>query len=249
MPVQADNGFQPTATDLAAARGARSLLINTPNNPTGVIYNRQTIETIAQTVIENDMWLISDEVYDTQIWRGEHLSPRAIDGMAARTLVVGSMSKSHAMTGSRIGWVIADAPVIEHLRNLATHTTYGVAGFIQDAAHFALTDDPELERRVGAPFARRRKIAMDILDTQNTVRLIPSDGAMYLMLDIRGTGLSGDSFANTLLDHHNIAVMPGESFGQAAAGHIRVAMTAADDALTEALKTLCAFTEDLLPKQ
>ena len=249
VPVQADNGFQPTATDLAAARGARSLLINTPNNPTGVIYNRQTIETIAQTVIENDMWLISDEVYDTQIWRGEHLSPRAIDGMAARTLVVGSMSKSHAMTGSRIGWVIADAPVIEHLRDLATHTTYGVAGFIQDAAHFALTDDPELERRVGAPFERRRKIAMDILDTQNTVRLIPSDGAMYLMLDIRGTGLSGDSFANTLLDHHNIAVMPGESFGQAAAGHIRVAMTVDDDALAEALRTLCAFSEDLLPEQ
>jgi arginine:pyruvate transaminase len=72
---------------------------------------------------------------------------------------------------------------------------------------------------------------------------------MYLMLDIHGTGLSGDSFANTLLDHHNIAVMLGESFGQAAAGHIRVAMTVGDDALTKALRTLCAFAEDLLPEQ
>ena len=71
---------------------------------------------------------------------------------------------------------------------------------------------------------------------------------MYLMLDIRGTGVSGDSFTNTLLDHHNIAVMPGESFGQAAAGHIRVAMTVDDDALAEAVKTLCAFAADLIPE-
>ena len=82
------------------------------------------------------------------------------------------------------------------------------------------------------------------------MRLIPSASAMYLMLDIRGTGVSGDSFANTLLDHHNIAVMPGESFGQAAAGHIRVAMTVDDDdALSGALKTLFTFAADFIPEQ
>ncbi|HGG06516.1 MAG TPA: aminotransferase class I/II-fold pyridoxal phosphate-dependent enzyme, partial [Aliiroseovarius sp.] len=109
VPVQAraEDQFQPDLTALdAAAEGARSLLINTPNNPTGVIYNHETLAGISEVIRGRDMWLISDEVYDTQIWDGAHISPRALPEMAGRTLVIGSMSKSHAMTGSRIGWVI-----------------------------------------------------------------------------------------------------------------------------------------------
>jgi arginine:pyruvate transaminase len=109
-------------------RGARSLLVNSPNNPTGVVYDRATWEVIAQTCIAHDLWLISDEVYDTQVWHGAHISPRSLAGMQERCLVIGSMSKSHAMTGSRIGWICGPVPVIEHLTNLATHTTYGVPG-------------------------------------------------------------------------------------------------------------------------
>ena len=95
---------QESALD-AAAKGATSLLINSPNNPTGVIYNHDTMMGIARVCTDHDLWLISDEVYDTQIWEGEHISPRALPDMADRTMVVGSMSKSHAMTGSRVGWV------------------------------------------------------------------------------------------------------------------------------------------------
>lgn len=248
VPVQAraEDGFQPNADDInALASGAASLLINSPNNPTGVVYTRETLEGIAQVCKRHDLWLISDEVYDTQIWEGEHLSPRALPDMAERTLVIGSMSKSHAMTGSRVGWIVGPKEVIAHLTNLATHTTYGVAGFVQDAALFALRKGPALEDKIAAPFARRRKITVDILGQQNHVRMIPADGAMYVMLDIRDTGLSGEAFANCLLDEHHIAVMPGESFGQAAAGHLRVAMTIDDDTYGAALQTLCAFAAKL----
>ena len=245
IPCDSAHDFQPRAADLeSAAQGARSLLVNSPNNPTGVVYDRATWEAIAKTSIAHDLWLISDEVYDTQVWQGEHVSPRSLQGMQARTLVIGSMSKSHAMTGSRIGWICGPIPVIEHLTNFATHTTYGVPGFIQDAAEFALSQGQELEDEVAAPFRRRRRIALDLVAQQNLVRVVPCSGAMYLMLDMRATGLSGETFAHALLDAHQIAVMPGESFGQAAAGHIRVAMTVADDQFSKALTVLLSFAAE-----
>ncbi|MDO6480645.1 pyridoxal phosphate-dependent aminotransferase [Shimia thalassica] len=242
VQTHAEDAFQPRAEDIAAkAKGAASLLINTPNNPTGTVYSRETLEGIAQVCKDHDLWLISDEVYDTQVWEGTHLSPRALPDMAERTLVVGSMSKSHAMTGSRVGWICGPKDAIENLVNLATHTTYGVAGFIQDAADFALNQGQDLEDKIAEPFRRRRLIAKDILDGQNTVGLIPAQGAMYIMLDIRATRLSGEDFANRLLDEHLIAVMPGESFGQSAAGHVRVAMTVDDESFARALTQLCEF--------
>ncbi len=246
VPTRAKNAFLPQPADIdSAAEGAVSLLINSPNNPTGVVYPRETLEGIAEVCRKRDLWLISDEVYDTQIWEGEHISPRALPGMTERTLVVGSMSKSHAMTGSRCGWIVGPEEIIEHLINLATHTTYGVPGFVQDAASYALSTGTDLEEAIAEPFRRRRALAMEILSRQNTVGLIPAGGAMYLMLNVRATGLSGDEFANALLDQHSIAVMPGESFGTSAAGHVRVAMTIQDDAFATALQTLCNFAAGL----
>ena len=244
--TRAADAFLPRPEALAqAAPGATSLLINSPNNPTGVVYDRATLAHVAQTCQDHDLWLISDEVYDTQVWEGEHLSPRALPGLADRTLVIGSMSKSHAMTGSRCGWIAGPPEAIERLIDLATNTTYGVPGFVQDAAVFALTAGDELEAEIAAPFRRRRQLAHAILAQQSCVGLIPSQGAMYLMLDIRATGLDGEGFATALLETHHIAVMPGESFGSAAAGHIRVAMTIEDDAFAAALSRLCTFAADL----
>lgn len=247
IQTRVEDAFQPRAGDIdACAAGAKSLQINTPNNPTGTVYSRETLEGIADVCKAHDLWLISDEVYDTQVWDGEHISPRALPDMAQRTLVVGSMSKSHAMTGSRCGWVVGPAKVIESLINLATHTTYGVAGFIQDASDFALNQGPAFEEDIAAPFRRRRALGQKILEHQSSVGLIPAQGAMYMMLDIRATGMSGEAFAYALLEAHHIAVMPGESFGAAAAGHIRVAMTIEDGAFVQALETLCEFADTLI---
>lgn len=246
VSTRSSRGFLPEREVLEkAATGAASLLINTPNNPTGAVYPRETLQDIADVVQARDMWLISDEVYDTQVWDGAHLSPRALPGMAERTLVVGSMSKSHAMTGSRIGWIVGPEAVIDGLVNLATNTTYGVPGYIQDAALFGLEAGAELEARVAEPFRRRRGIAARVLAGQQAVRMIPAQGAMYVMLDVRATGLSGEGFANALLDVHRIAVMPGESFGRSAAGHVRVAMTLEDGRFEAALRSLCDFAAGL----
>jgi arginine:pyruvate transaminase len=154
------------------------------------------------------------------------------------------MSKSHAMTGSRIGWIVGPEEAIARMADLATHTTYGVPGFVQDAAEFALAQGSALEFQVAAPFLRRRALALDLLTRQNLVRVQPPQGAMYLMLDIRATGMSGEAFAMALLERHAIAVMPGESFGIAAAGHVRVAMTVADDLFVTALAQLLDFAAE-----
>ena len=248
VPVAARSrdGFQPKADAIAAqATGAKSLLINTPNNPTGAVYSLETLDGIARVSKDHDLWLISDEVYDTQVWEGQHLSPRALPDMAERTLVVGSMSKSHAMTGSRLGWVVAPPEVIENLTFLGNATTYGVPGFVQEAGLHALSLGTDFEEEIAAPFRRRRGIVQRLVAGQNVVRAIPAQGAMYTMLDIRATGLSGEEFGRKLLDSEAIAVMPGESFGAAAAGHIRIALTVDDAVLEDAIARLLRLAAGL----
>ena len=246
VTAEADNGFLPTFEALdAVAAGAKALLINSPNNPTGAVYGRDTLKAIAAVAIKHDLIVISDEVYDTQVWEGEHISIRSLEGMAERTFVVGSMSKSHAMTGSRVGWLVGPDEAMGHVLNLLTNTNYGVAGFTQCAALFALGLGEAFESEIGAPFQRRRALAQKALEGQNAIRLSQPSGAMYLMLDIRATGLSGDDFADRLLMERHIAVMPGESFGDAAAGHVRIAMTIPDAPFEAAIKEIAAFAANL----
>ena len=145
------------------------------------------------------------------------------------------------MTGSRIGWIIGPEDALEQIGNLSTNTTYGVCGYIQEGADFALAQGDAFEAKIAEPFRRRRDLMLDLLATQNIVHAIPADGAMYIMLDIRATRLSGDEFAETLLKEHHVAVMPGESFGSAAAGHVRVALTVDDERLKEATRHLLDF--------
>ncbi|MEO0764292.1 MAG: aminotransferase class I/II-fold pyridoxal phosphate-dependent enzyme, partial [Pseudomonadota bacterium] len=118
-------------------------------------------------------------------------------------------------------------------------------GFIQDAGLFALTRAGPEEDALAAVFRRRRDLAVETLSGRNGIALSPPDGAMYVMVDVRSAGLGGEAFANALLEAEGIAVMPGESFGQAAAGHIRIALTVPDDKLSTALDTLAATYNSL----
>jgi arginine:pyruvate transaminase len=247
-----ENGFQPRAQvilEAAQSNGARSLLINSPNNPTGAVYSAQTLDAIAEAAQTADLWLISDEVYDSQVWDGVHLPMAARPDMAARCLSIGSLSKSHAMTGSRLGWISGPAEVIAALIELATHTTYGVPGYIQRAGLFALSQGDAFEHSVAAPFRRRRDRVRAWLKTQPHLRAIPPQGAMYVMLDIRETGLSGTAFALGLLERMRVAVMPGESFGAAASGHLRIALTLPDDKLDLALERIGTYAADLVAQK
>lgn len=246
VATRPEHEFRPDAEQLdRLAPGATSLLFNSPNNPTGTIYPPDAIATIAEIALRHDLWIISDEVYDTQVWSGEHFSIRSLEGMRNRTFVIGSMSKSFAMTGSRVGWLAGPAEVIGALGELLTVVTFGVPEYVQDAALYALGRELEFEKGIAAPFRERLGVALDILRNQQCVALVPPKGAMYLMLDIRSTGMTGKEFALHLLDRERIAVMPGESFGQSAAGHVRVAMTVPASDLGDAIRRLVAVAGEL----
>ena len=246
-PCPAELGFEPDIGALEAliTPNTRALVVINPNNPTGAVYAPASLAGIARIATDHDLWVISDEVYDTQVWSGRHVPMAGLPGMAARTLTVGSLSKSHAMTGSRLGWVAGPEAMIARMITLATHTTYGVPGYIQEAGLFALRQGAAFEADIAAPFLRRRDMVLAALTTQTAVRATPPEGAMYVMLDIRATGLSGNAFAARLLDEKGVAVMPGESFGQAAAGHVRVALTLPDRAFEQAIAHLLEFAATL----
>ena len=243
VQTRAEDGFQPDAATIEAALTprTRAILINSPNNPTGAVYARARLEAVADLCRRRDLWVISDELYDSQVHDGAHVSIRDFPGMAERTFVIGSMSKGYAMTGARLGWAVAPEFATLCMADLAGTTTYGLPGFIQDAALHALTDLEDYEAEVARRYRRRRDIALEVLAGSNHVGFVPPEGGMYVMLDVRPTGLTGAEFAKRLLDEELIGVMPGESFGRAAAGHVRVALTVGDEELRGALVRIVRF--------
>ncbi|MEM9717379.1 MAG: aminotransferase class I/II-fold pyridoxal phosphate-dependent enzyme, partial [Pseudomonadota bacterium] len=198
LAARSRNNFQPEAADLAPAAQAKSLLICTPCNPTGTVYSPETIQTICDFAKENDQWIISDEVYGTQVWDGTHISPRMIDGMSDNVMVIGSMSKSHAMTGSRVGWLIAPEDIVENLINQSTVTTYGLPGYIQAAALFGLKLGDAFEAQIAAPFRRRRDMAERMFSNDPHIRMIPCN-IQRIML--RYQVQVGVTHAKTVDDH------------------------------------------------
>jgi len=247
VETRAEEGFQPDAARIEAALepDTRAILINTPNNPSGAVYTSERLDAVADLCRRRGLWLISDEVYYTQVWEGRHLSPRALPGMAERVMVVNSLSKSHAMTGSRMGWVVAPEAAAAHIADLSTATTYGLPGFIQEGGVFALRHAAEAEAEIAERYRRRRAAVLAALGNGPGMRADAPGGGMYVLLDLRETGLSGLAFAARLLEEDRVAVMPGESFGRAAAGHVRVALTVPEEALVDAIGRIGALAARL----
>ena len=241
VEAAAEDGFQPRASEIekALTPKTKAILLNTPNNPTGAVYSRSSLGAIADLCRRRDLWLMSDEVYWT-LGGGEHISPRALEGMAERTLVINSMSKSHGMTGWRIGWLTGPADFITLLISLNLVSTYGINDFVSHAATEALNNDFGVER-IAALYAGRRRVFLDAMRGINNIVVRGSEGGMYAMLDVRAIEPDSEKFAWSLLAAENVAVMPGASFGDAAEGHIRISLCQPDDVLKDAANRLRRF--------
>jgi arginine:pyruvate transaminase len=243
VEARAEDGFQPDAKAVEAAvrPETRAILVNTPNNPTGAVYTRETLEAIARICRAHDLWLYSDEVYWTLTGGSRwHLSPRALPGMKERTLVINSLSKSHGMTGWRIGWLTGPADLIRLAVNLNLVSTYGLNDFVSRAAIEALENRYGVDE-IAARYAARREIFLAEMRGFNAVTVRGSEGGMYAMLDIRAVEPDCERFAWRLLEAEKVAVMPGSSFGEAAAGHIRISLCQPDALLKEAATRLHRF--------
>jgi arginine:pyruvate transaminase len=248
VPVRSENGFRVLPEDVAAriTPRTRALALNSPHNPSGASLPRTTWQALAELCIAHDLWLISDEVYSELLFEGEHVSPASLPGMAERTATLNSLSKSHAMTGWRVGWVVAPPSLAGHLENLALCMLYGSPDFIQDAAVVALeTQLPELEAMRQA-YRQRRDLVCECLADCPGVRALKPDGGMFVMVDIRDTGLSAQAFADRLLDRHGVSVLAGEAFGPSAAGHIRLGLVVGTEPLRDACQRIVRCANELM---
>ncbi|UYG09260.1 pyridoxal phosphate-dependent aminotransferase [Halomonas sp. M4R1S46] len=246
IPLHGDAGFRLDPADLEAAitPRTRAILLNSPHNPTGQLIDAEAWAAIAALCRRHDLWLISDEVYAELIFEGEHVCAASLPDMASRSVVVDSLSKSHAMTGWRLGWVLGPEALIGHLSHLALCMLYGCPDFIQDAARDALRQPlPELDAMRETYQARRDAVVAALADCPAVEVVTPAAG-MFLMVDVRATGLSSQAFADRLLDEQGVSVLSGEAFGPSAAGFVRLSLTVEEARLAAACRRLARCAED-----
>ncbi len=247
VPLRAENRFRLRAADVAAAVGPRTkaVMVNSPHNPTGAVISRSEWEALSQICRKHDLWLISDEVYGSLVFDAPHFSPASLPGMAERTITVNSLSKSHAMTGWRLGWAIGPVDLMGHMGHLALCMLYGSPGFVQDAGIVAIEQDhAELPQMLEALRARRDKLHRQLAQVPKFSVELPEAG-MFLMVDISRTGLSASDFAFGLLDAERVSVLPGGAFGPQVANYVRINLGAPDHELDEAGQRIAAFAQSL----
>ncbi len=243
VPLPADNGFHPDLDSIAGAVTPRTrvIWINSPHNPTGAVFTQGEIAGIAEICRRRDLWLVSDEVYEDLAFARPHLSPWSLPGMAERTIVVSSLSKSHAMPGFRLGWIIGPPALSRHLFSLLLSMTYGSPPFIQEGGLAALIGELPEVAALREDYRRRAGLMIGILAGAPNCRPIPPEGGMFVLLDIRGTGMAAQQFAAGLLESEDIAVLPCDAFGPSAAGHLRISLTEPDARLAEAARRMVRY--------
>ncbi len=247
VPLQADRGFHPDLETVAAAITPRTrvIWINSPHNPTGVVFTADEITGIAGLCRARDLWLVSDEVYEDLAFARPHVSPWSLPGMAERTVIVSSLSKSHAMPGFRFGWIIGPAALSRHLFNLLLCLIYGSPAFIQDGVLPALEYELPQVAALREQYRHRAELLSRILAQAPNCRVTPPEGGMFVLLDVRGTGLGSEEFAAGLLAREKVAVLPCDGFGPSAVGYLRIALTAPELRLEEAGRRLVRFARAL----
>jgi arginine:pyruvate transaminase len=247
FPLRPDRGFHPDLDALARAitSQTRVLWINSPHNPTGAVFTRAEVEAVAALCREHDLWLLSDEVYEDLAFARPHTGAWSLSGMAERTVVVSSLSKSHALPAFRLGWVVGPPELIRHLANLLLCLTYGSPAFIQYGALAALRDELPEVAALREDYRRRAALMSELLADAPGCRVIPPEGGMFVLLDIRGTGLGAADFARRLLDGERVAVLPCDGFGPSAAGHLRIALSAPEARLRDAADRILRFARGL----
>ena len=247
LRTREEHGFVPTMEDLRAAATPRTrgILLNSPGNPSGRVLSRKQMEDIAAFAEERDLFVISDEIYESMVFNGRHVCFAALPGMRERTITVAGVSKSHCMTGWRVGFTIAPENLVQMLCVISAFHNYGVCTLAQKAARYALdTQDAKVEER-SAVFEARMNAVEARLNAMKGVECHPAEGAFYLFPNIAGTGLSSEEFAWRLLREAKVGALPGDAFGATGEGYIRIACTQSQETLMEAMDKMEQFTAAL----
>ncbi|MGH9461879.1 MAG: pyridoxal phosphate-dependent aminotransferase [Vicinamibacteria bacterium] len=202
------------ADELSAAfnERTRAIIINTPNNPTGKVFNAEELAQIASLCQEWGVIAITDEIYEHILYQGRHIPIASLDGMRDRTVTINSLSKTYSLTGWRVGWAIASPPLSDAIRKVHDFLTVGAAAPLQEAAVVALGLSVAYYGQLAEDYRARRDLLLSALEQSGFVCFKP-DGAYYIMTDISGFGFSDDTaFARHLIQTAGVAAVPGSSF-------------------------------------
>ena len=200
----------------------KMIVINSPQNPTGGILTREDLEAIAEVAIENDIIVLSDEIYSRIIYEGEFQSIASLPGMKDRTIILDGFSKTYAMTGWRLGYGVMPEWLAEHVTRLMTNSNSCAAAFTQMAGIEALKGPQDAVDRLVAAFRERRDVIVERLNRIPGFKCLKPAGAFYVFPNIEGTGMSSRELADYLLYEAGVAVLPGTSFGEYGEGFIRL---------------------------
>lgn len=246
VPLQSQQEF---ALDLAAIKLAvnertRVVFVNTPGNPTGSIIGAAELAELAAFCRSKNIWLVCDEVYSMFTYEGSHRSLRASVEHLDNVVMVDGLSKSHAMSGWRVGWVVAPSALIARLGDYAGATLFGCPQFIQDASAFALENDQAYVEKMRKEYLHRRDLVLKHLQPPQGLAGLhchrPRAG-MFIMCDVSATGMSGREFAGRLLDAEKVSVVPGDAFGPSASSCVRIGLAQPPHVLKRACKRIKRF--------
>lgn len=235
---------RPEAISQAMTGRSRALMLSYPNNPTGAVMSREDLEEIADVVVENDLLVVSDEVYGKLTYSGRHVSFAQLEGMQDRTIVLNGLSKSHAMTGWRVGFALGNSALVSAMTKVHQYTMLCAPVMAQVAAleafakgeegMLAMKHEYDLRRRLFASGLNR--IGLDCFEPQ---------GAFYAFPSVKETGLTSEAFAERLLKKHKVAVVPGNVFGTSGEGFLRCSYATSREELIEALDRIETFLKGL----
>ncbi len=245
IPSRLENNFAVDPDDIRAAITPKTkvIFIGYPSNPTGAVAERETLIEIAKIALEHDLFVVSDEIYDRLVYGFKHVCfPSLGEEIQARTVLLGGFSKSHAMTGWRIGYAAGPADIIKGLVRVHQYTIMSAPTTAQDAAIEALKHGEPYVQEMVAEYDRRRKLIVNGLNRLGLTTFEPR-GAFYAFPKITASGMDDDTFAERLLQEEHVAVVPGNAFGKGGEGFVRCSYATAYDKIEEALHRIERFMQ------
>nr|AIA14984.1 Aminotransferase class I and II [uncultured bacterium] len=246
VPTYVSQDFQVTVEDLEKARTprTRAILLGYPNNPTGAVLERSRLEEIAAWAVKHDLLVVSDEIYDRLVYDIDHTCVSSLPGMWERTILLGGFSKSHAMTGWRIGYVAAPPALLAAMRKIHQYIIMSAPTTGQEAAIEALKSGEPFVESMRQEYDRRRRLIVDGFNRLG-LKCFEPRGAFYAFPSIESTGLSDEEFCDRLLMEEKVAVVPGSAFGMSGTGHVRASYATAYERIEEALVRIERFLNKL----
>ncbi len=242
MPTGMENNFRISAEQVQASITPRTkvLLLCYPNNPTGAVMDREELLKIAEVAVQNDLIVISDEIYDRLTYVGQHTCMASLPGMWDRTVLLNGFSKAYAMTGWRVGYAAGHPDIIGAMTKIHQYTMLCASITAQMAALEALRNGQPAMRHMVENYNRRRHLVMQAFRDMGLPCFEPG-GAFYAFPEVSATGLNCEEFAEELLKQEQVALVPGNAFGQSGEGFVRVSYAASLDDLSEAFRRMARF--------